>query len=99
MKKVLKPFSQEECIYYSDFSGKCFGQFNPPAEVCFSFNYGSSLDGETFKFHLTNEESVHVLTYIANQIKDEKEKNIILNKIELASTPQSVLKEQEYTVE
>ena len=39
MKKVTKPAEKEEAVYYSDFSGKTFGEFFPHVEVNIEFNY------------------------------------------------------------
>lgn len=70
MKKILKPFTPEQSVYYSDFSGKCFGEFPPEATVTFDFSYGSTVDGETIEFHLSTKEALEVIQYMSEQIKD-----------------------------
>ena len=57
MKKITKPAEREEATYYSDFSGKCFGELHPPVEIKIEFNYGSKHDGAMVGLHLTDEEA------------------------------------------
>ena len=57
MKKITKPAEREEATYYSDFSGKCFGELHPPVEIKIEFNYGSKHDGAMIGLHLTDEEA------------------------------------------
>jgi len=57
MKKITKPAEREEATYYSDFSGKCFGELHPPVEIKIEFNYGSKHDGAMIGLHLTDEET------------------------------------------
>ena len=48
MKKITKPKQKEEAVYYSDFSGKCFGEYAPPVRLKLEFGYGSIYDGSRF---------------------------------------------------
>ena len=76
MKKVLTPKQEEESVYYSDFKGKCFGQFEPPITIKISFNYGSKNDGEEIEIHLTDEELKPVLELIENKMCEESKEKI-----------------------
>ena len=64
MKKITKPAEREEATYYSDFSGKCFGELHPPVEIKIEFNYGSKHDGAMIGLHLTDEEAELFLNII-----------------------------------
>jgi hypothetical protein len=55
VKKITKPAEKEEAVYYSDFSGKCFGEFNAPVQLKIEFNYGSIYDGSKFTFDLDDD--------------------------------------------
>lgn len=68
MKKILKPFQEEESVFYSDFAGKCFGEFEPEVTLTMHFNYGSKHDGATLKLHLTDEESEKILAVIKENL-------------------------------
>ncbi len=57
MKKVIAPASRETAVYYSDFSGKCFDQFGPNAEMTLKFNYGSKYDSANIKLHLSDDDT------------------------------------------
>jgi hypothetical protein len=72
MKKITKPASKEEAVYYSDFSGECFGQYNAPAEMSFSFNYGSKYDTGKVTLHLTDEEAEEVLDFIKQKLSKDR---------------------------
>lgn len=76
MKKVIKPAEQEEAVYYSDFTGKCFGAFGSDAALSFEFNYGSKYDGEVIKFHLTDKEAEEVLTFIKSKLSKDYKKTL-----------------------
>jgi hypothetical protein len=41
MKKTTRPAQREEAVYYSDFSGKCFGEI-PPIELKIEFGDGEN---------------------------------------------------------
>lgn len=74
MKKVLKPFQEEESVFYSDFTGKCFGDFEPEVNLTMHFNYGSKHDGATLKLHLSDKESEKLLEVIKQNLSpDTKE--------------------------
>lgn len=68
MKKVLKPYEKEESVFYSDFTGKCFGDFEPEVTVTMHFNYGSRHDGATLKLHLTDEEAEKITAVIKENL-------------------------------
>ena len=55
MKKVLKPASEEEAVYYSDFSGKLLAP-DRPVDIVINFNYGSKRDGDKIEWHITDAE-------------------------------------------
>lgn len=80
MKKIVKPSEKEEVIYYSDFSGKCFGQFHPDVDVKIEFNYNSRFDGSTLELHLTDQETTSLLNFIKREITTEY-KNEIKSKL------------------
>ena len=67
MKKILKPQTREHAVYYSDFSGECFGEWGPPVEVIFEFNYGSEKDGQKQTFHLNNKEAQEALDFFKSR--------------------------------
>lgn len=68
MKKVLKPYEKEESVFYSDFTGKCFGEFEPEVTLTMHFNYGSKYDGATLKLHLTDEEAEKITAVIKQNL-------------------------------
>lgn len=72
MKKITKPASKEEAVYYSDFSGKIFDQYEAPAELSFSFNYGSKYDTSKVTLHLTDEEAEEVLDFIKQKLSADR---------------------------
>ena len=72
MKKVLRPEEKEESVFYSDFSGKSFGEFAPDVQVQMTFNYGSKYDGAQIVVHLTDEESNQILEYLSERFTNEK---------------------------
>lgn len=71
MKYVIKPSSREESVHYSDFNGKCFGDFEPEVTVSFQFNYGSKYDGAYINFDLTDSECKLILDVIKANISEE----------------------------
>lgn len=71
MKKIIKPPEKEQAVYYSDFSGKCFGEWNSPVEVKFEFNYGSKYDGSEILLHLSDEETELLLDFMKLKLSDE----------------------------
>lgn len=68
MKKILKPYEKEESVFYSDFTGKCFGDFDPEVNLTMHFNYGSKHDGATLKLHLTDTEAEKILDVIKQNL-------------------------------
>jgi len=80
MKKIIKPLKREEAVYYSDFTGKCFGNFDPHVELTLDFGYGSVNDGAKFKLDLTDEEVEPVLNLLKKLVNKDFKANII-NKI------------------
>lgn len=81
MKKITKPAEKEEAVYYSDFSGKCFGEFSPPIELKIEFNYGSGYDGSMLGFHLSDEDIKPIIDIIKKNISEDY-KNFLRSKIE-----------------
>ncbi len=75
MKKVLKPASKEDAVFYSDFSGKVFDECGPHCEIEIKFNYGSKFDGGALTLYLTDEEADEMLKMIKPKLstytKDE----------------------------
>jgi len=71
MKKITKPAEKEESIYYSDFSGKCFGEWLSPVEIKIEFNYGSKYDGAFLGLHLDDEDVSSILEVIKNKMSIE----------------------------
>jgi hypothetical protein len=82
MKKITKPAVREESMYYSDFSGKVFGEFHPPVEMKISFGYGSENDGAELTLHLTDEEISPIMELIKSSISEDF-KYSIKNKIKV----------------
>lgn len=68
MKKVLKPYQKEESVFYSDFTGKCFGDLEPEVTMTMHFNYGSKYDGATLKLHLTDKEAEKITAIIKENL-------------------------------
>lgn len=56
MKKIIKPSTREEAVYYSDFSGKCFDKFHSPISLTLDFGYGSQYDGSKLNFDLDDDD-------------------------------------------
>jgi len=70
MKKVIKPAEREESVYYSDVSGKMFGECGPSVEVKIEFNYESAHDGSSLTFHLTDEEVLEWLKELKPKLNE-----------------------------
>jgi hypothetical protein len=77
MKKVLVPSTKEESVYYSDFTGKCFGIFDPEVVLKLQFNYGSERDGSEITLHLTDCELEPILEIIKNNLTEEAKKSLL----------------------
>jgi hypothetical protein len=73
MKKITKPAQQEEAIYYSDFSGKCFGEIYP-LELKLDFGYGSRYDGSQLTFHLDDKDIEDILFLLKSKLNNETKK-------------------------
>jgi len=71
VKKITKPATRECATYYSDFSGKCFGEFYPPVELTISCSYGSKHDGAGIELHLDDEEMQPFLELIKKSISED----------------------------
>jgi hypothetical protein len=76
VKKVIKPLVREEAVYYSDFSGKCFGELPAPVEISIAFLYGSKHDGAGIQLHLDDEELKPILEVIKKSISEDYKKDI-----------------------
>jgi hypothetical protein len=81
MKKIIKPYENEEAVYYSDFSGKNLGEFGVPVEFKISCGYGSEYDGVDITFHLDDNDFKKIIPTIREFISDDF-KNEIKKKIE-----------------
>jgi hypothetical protein len=74
MKKTTKPAQREEATYYSDFSGKCFGDFHPPVELVIYFNYGSKYDGGKLRFDLDDKDIEDILALLKSKLSNDAKK-------------------------
>jgi hypothetical protein len=77
VKKVLKPATREESVFYSDFSGQCFGDFEAPVNVTFSFNYGSRHDGSELVLDLTDKETDLLLEVVRTRLTNESKRQFV----------------------
>jgi hypothetical protein len=71
MKKIIKPLEKEQSVYYSDFSGKCFGEWGSPVDIKIEFNYGSKYDGSQISLRLSDEETEHLLYSIKLKMSND----------------------------
>lgn len=76
MKKVLKPAEAEDCVYYSDFSGKLFEHNMVPVTVKIECDYGSEYDEARVELHLTDTELKNFLVYIKDRLSSESKKEL-----------------------
>lgn len=74
MKKITKPLEKEEAVYYSDFSGKCFGEYNPHIELKIDFGYGSIYDGSNIKFDLDDNDIEDILFILKSKLNNDTKK-------------------------
>ena len=74
MKKITKPAQPEEAVYYSDFSGKCFGDFHPHVELMIDFNYGSKYDGSKLRFDLDDKDVEDILALLKSKLSNDTKK-------------------------
>ena len=75
MKKVIKPPTQEECVYYTDFLGKPCNPY-PSVVLKLLFNYGSRFDGEGLELHLSDDEVYPILKQIAQNLSNNTKKQL-----------------------
>ena len=74
MKKTTRPAQREEAVYYSDFSGKCFGEMPPPVELILDFGYGSKYDGSKLRFDLDDDDIEDILTLFKSKLSNDSKK-------------------------
>jgi hypothetical protein len=84
MKKIIKPQQQEDAVYYSDFTGECFGDSWPPVEIKIEFNYGSKYDSGNLQLHLTDKEVDPIIELIKANLSEDKKFELkkLIKKIE-----------------
>ena len=75
MKKTTKPAQQEEATYYSDFSGKCFGEV-APIELKIEFGYGSKYDGSNLSFDLDDKDIEDLLFFLKSKLSNDFKKSL-----------------------
>lgn len=76
MKKITKPAQKEEAVYYSDFTGKAFGEYGPPVDLEISFNYNSYRDGAILTLHLDDNDIKPFIDLIKQNISSNKKKEL-----------------------
>ena len=76
MKKTTKPAQREEATYYSDFSGKCFGEMGPPIELILDFGYGSKYDGSKLRFDLDDSDIEDILFLLKSKLSNDAKKSL-----------------------
>ena len=74
MKKTTRPAQREEAVYYSDFSGKCFGEFDPHVELTLDFGYGSKYDGSKLRFDLDDDDIGDILFLLKSKLSNDAKK-------------------------
>jgi hypothetical protein len=74
MKKTTRPAQREEAVFYSDFSGKCFGEMPPPVELILDFGYGSKYDGSKLRFDLDDEDIGDILFLLKSKLSNDSKK-------------------------
>ena len=74
MKKTTRPAQREEAVYYSDFSGKCFGEFYPHVELRLDFGYGSRYDGSKLRFDLDDKDVEDILAFLKSKLSEDAKK-------------------------
>lgn len=84
MKKIIKPKTQEEALYYSDFTGKVFeADCDAPVTLKIDCGYGSSHDGASLELHLSAEDLDKVLSFLKENLSEDFKKTIKKNLYEL----------------
>ena len=76
MKKTTRPAQREEAVYYSDFSGKCFGEFDPHVELRLDFGYGSKYDGSKLRFDFDDKDVEDILALLKSKLSNDTKKTL-----------------------
>jgi hypothetical protein len=78
MKKIIKPKSFEEAIYFSDFTGQPFDSNfrHPPVELKMTFNYGSIYDQSEVTLHLSDKDMGPILDLIQSKLNADYKKDL-----------------------
>ncbi len=97
MKKITKPAEKEEAAYYSDFSGKCFGEFSPPIQLKLEFNYGSVYDGSIFTFDLDDKDIDDILFVLKGKLSNETKKDLKQRFVALNDNYEQNVQERDWT--
>lgn len=97
MKKITKPSQKEEAVYYSDFSGKCFGEFHPPVELIIDFNYGSSYDGSKLRFDLDDKDIEDILALLKSKLSNDAKKALKTARIILDDKYDNSIESRDWT--
>ena len=97
MKKITKPAEKEEATYYSDFSGKCFGEFSPPIQLKLEFNYGSVYDGSSFTFDLDDKDIDDILFTLKGKLSNETKKDLKQRFVALDDNYEQNVQERDWT--
>ena len=63
-EKTTKPAQREEATYYSDFSGKCFGEMHPPVELILDFGCASKYGGSKLRFDLEDKDIEDIVALV-----------------------------------
>jgi hypothetical protein len=74
MKKITKPAQKEEAVYYSDFTGKCFGEFDSHIKLTLDFGYGSKYDGSKLKFDLDDTDIEDIVFLLKSKLSNDTKK-------------------------
>lgn len=75
MKKIIKPFVEEDVVYYSDFSGKILSEtISPPVVLKMEFNYGSQHDGSKLELDLDDNDAKIILSFLKDKLQEESKK-------------------------
>ena len=97
MKKITKPAEREESVYYSDFSGKCFGELYPPIQLKLEFNYGSVYDGTRFVFDLDDKDVDDILFVLKGKLSNETKKDLKQRFVALNDNYEQNVQERDWT--
>ena len=97
MKKITKPAEREESVYYSDFSGKCFGELYPPIQLKLEFNYGSVYDGSSFTFDLDDKDIDDILFTLKGKLSNETKKDLKQRFVALNDNYEQNVQERDWT--